>query len=266
MRLRSAASVLCLCCLGADPIASVPAPPSSAAQRLWEQGQKAILGGDTDGAIAAYRESLRLDPGMARNHLSLAAAFMEKGEEGPAADQMADYLRGQPDHFIVRLHYAELLLRLGRPREAQDQFERFIADAQTRPALAEEHLVHCHSKLMEIAQSKEDDYGEHLHRGIGLYLLAKQRAALPDPSGELSVEGLLCKAAGELALATRGRPDEARPCWYLSVVWRELAQRRPATRWLHAAEGAAPFTYLTPGEREGLRMACRQCEAEAPQR
>jgi hypothetical protein len=155
---------------------------------------------------------------------------------------------------------------LGRPHEARDQFERFVVDAQTRPPLAQEHLVHCHSQLMEIAESQEDEYGEHLHRGIGLYLLAKERAALSEADGEMSTEGMLCRAAGELTLASHGRPDEARPCWYLSVVWTELAQRRPAIRWLHAARAAAPFTYLTPGERAALRLASRQDAAEARSR
>ena len=65
----------------------------------------------------------------------------------------------------------------------------------------------------------------------------------------MSAESLLCKAAGELILARRERPDEARPCWYLFEVWSQLAQRQPAARWLRAAEDAAPFSYLTPAER-----------------
>jgi tetratricopeptide (TPR) repeat protein len=215
-----------------------------------------MFAGDADGAIAAYRESLHLDPGLTRNHLSLAAACLEKGEDSAAAEHMGDYLRRQPDHLAVRVHYADLLHRLGKPGEAREQYERFIADARDRPPLAEEHLVHCHSRLMEIAECLGDEYAEHLHRGIGLYLLARQREALADHEGGMSAEGILCRAAGELTLANRGRPDEARPCWYLSAVWTELAQQRLAARWLRAAEEAAPFSYLTPGEREDLRLAC----------
>jgi tetratricopeptide (TPR) repeat protein len=264
MRLRAAALLACLCCLGSDP--ATPTPVVSPAVRLWEQGQQAILAGDANGAIAAYRESLRLDPHLTRNHLSLAAACLDKGEDGTAAEHMGTYLRLQPEHFVVRVHYADLLFRLGRLLEARQEYERFIADAQNRPALAEEHLVHCHSRLMEIGEDQEDEYAEHLHRGIGLYLLAKQRATLAETGHDMSAEGMLCKAAGELSLATRDRPEEARPCWYLSAVWTELAQRRPATRWLRAAAAAAPFSYLTPGERDALRRARRQSEAESFQR
>jgi tetratricopeptide (TPR) repeat protein len=268
MRFPAAALMVSLCCLGSDPVAPAPdpTPAVSPALRLWEKGQEAILRGDMDGAIVSYRESLRLEPELARSYLGLAAACLEKSEERAAAEYMGEYLRLQPEHVAVRVHYADLLMRLGRPADAREQFERFVADAQNRPTLAEEHLVHCHSKLMEIAESQEDDYGEHLHRGIGLYLLAKQRVNVSDAGRTLSAEGMLCKAAGELTLAMRGRPDEARPCWYLSAVWTELAQRRPATRWLHAAEAAAPFTYLTPGERDALRLACRQEAMESRSR
>jgi tetratricopeptide (TPR) repeat protein len=247
---------------GSGPVA----PAASPALQLWELGQRAMLAGDMDGAAAAYRESLRRDPELARNYLSLAAVCVEKGEDTAAADYMADYLRHQPDHYVVRMHYADLLLRLGRSREARQQFEHFIADGQSRPGVQDDHLIHCHSKLMEIAAGQDDEYAEHLHRGIGLYLLAKERETLADAGDELSAEGMLCKAAGELALAIHGRPGEARPCWYLSVVWTQLAQRRPAVRWLHAAEAAAPFSYLTPAERAALRLACRQEEAQSRSR
>ncbi len=261
MRSRAAALLVCLCCFGSDP--APPAPAADSAMKLWEQGQQAMLDGKADEAIADYRASLRINPALARNYLSLAAAALEKGQEADAAQFLADYLRRQPDHTLVRLHYADLLVKIGRPRDACGQFHQFIADAQPRPELAAEHLIHCHSQLMEIAAAGEDDYGEHLHRGIGLYLLAKQRAELPESAGGISAEGLLCKAAGELTLAYRNRPDEARPCWYLSAVWTELAQPRPAARWLHSADAAAPFSYLTPSERDALRLAGRRADGDA---
>jgi len=245
-----------LVCVGAGP-----AEPGSPAQRVWEQGQQALAAGRVDEAIACYRRSLTLDPGLARNHLSLAAAYLGQGQDGEAAPHLARYVAAQPDHLVARAHYAELLLRLNRPRAARAQFERFAADVQEREDLAGQHLVHCHSRLMEIAEGSGDDYGEHLHRGIGLYLLACRRAALPDPEGELGVEGLLCKAAAELTLARLRQPDEARPCWYLYLVWSRLAQQHPARRWLHAACERAPFTVLTPCELRGLQLAVRRYDA-----
>jgi tetratricopeptide (TPR) repeat protein len=236
---------------GAEPVAAVPP-----AQRLWEQGQRDMDGGRIDQAMACYRHSLRLDPSLACNHLSLAAAYLDRGQDEQAAPHLARYVEVRPDHFVIRAHYAELLLRLERPREARAQFERFVVDAQGRDDLAREHLVHCHSRLVEIAEGEADAYAAHLHRGIGLYLLARQRACLPEPDGELSVEELLFRAAAELTLARKRQPGQARPCWYLHEVWSSLAQANPAAHWLRAAATGADSD-LTPAERTRLYFACR---------
>jgi tetratricopeptide (TPR) repeat protein len=230
--------------------------------RLWERGQEALRDGRVDEAIRCYGESLRLEPGLARNFLSLAAAHVARGEQTQAADWLGRYVSAQPDHHVVRLHYAEMLLRLDKMPEGRAQIERFIADVQDRPALADSHLLDCHTKLIRLAESNGDEYGEHLHRGIGLYLLACQRAELAEQDDGLPTEALLCRAAAELARAWRQNPAEARPCWYLHVVWSRLAQHQPAARWLRAAEAAAPFSYLTPAEKRGLILAGRQLDAE----
>ena len=227
------------------------------ALRLWEQGQEAMLRGDTDEAIGLYHQSLKLAPDLARNYLSLAAAHIEKGDDAAAAPHMAEYLRLQPGHLVVRAHYAELLYRLGQPEEARTQFERFIVSVQDHDVLARQHLVHCHSRLMEIAEAEADDYGEHLHRGIGLYLLACQGEGL-EAEGGLSVEGTLFRAIAELTLARIERPQEARPCWYLFAAWSRLAQQQPAGRWLRATEAAAALSELTPSEKRQLQFAGRR--------
>ncbi len=250
--------LLC-CCVGCQSFRPAAAlDERSAAWQLWEQGQAAMRDGRPDEAVVWYERSLAAEPALARNHLSLAAAHLGKGDETGACPHLARYLDAQPDHRVVRAHYAELLMRLGRPAEARDEFERFIGDAQQDDRLAARHLVQCHSRLMEIAEARDSDYDAHLHRGIGLFRLAQRRAALPDPEGDLSVEGLLCKAAGELMRARLECPAEARPCWYLFEVWTMLGQPRAARRWLRQAEEAAAFSELTPAERSGLTLACQQ--------
>jgi tetratricopeptide (TPR) repeat protein len=246
-----------LLCLFGQVVRAAGEPNVAPALEAWEKGQAAMKQGRFEEAVACYRLSLRLDPRLTRNYLSLAAAYLERGQDEQAAPCLAQYLQRQPDQALVRAHYAELLCRLGRRREAGEQLERFVATAQERPKLAREYLVNVHSRLMEIAQAEDDDYGEHLHRGIGLFLLAQQGDPESESGGDASREGLLCRAAGELALAQMDRPKEARPCWYLYQVWSRLAQRRPAGRWLRAAEAAGPFTYLTPSERRGLQFAAR---------
>lgn len=242
-----------------------PAAPASVSTALanWKKGQQAMLEGHTEQAIASFEKSLAQDAALVCNHLSLAAAYLARGQDEQAAVQLDRYLKAQPDHYVVRGQYAELLRRLDRLGEARAQFERFEADIQDHETLAQQHLVHCHSRLMDIATAIEDDYALHLHRGIGLYWLARQRAELDEEEdGRLSSEGLLCQAASELVQARRERPDEARPCWYLHEVWSSLGQRQPALRWLHAAEDAAPFSYLTPVEQRNLHLACRRHAAD----
>jgi tetratricopeptide (TPR) repeat protein len=251
---------LWLCCEVMPPFDGETASP--AALRLWQAGQEAMRQGRPAEAIDCYEQSLAADPGMMRNYLSLAAAYLEAGEEAKACPHLARYVAARPEHLSIRLHYADLLVRLHRAHEARTEFERYVVDAQEQGEPASRNLLHCHSLLMEIAEDEEDEYSEHLNRGIGLLLLARQRAELPEEDGSFSTEGLLCKAAGELALAHMQRPAEARPCWYLSRAWSDLAQRQPAQHWLHEADAIGPWSDLTPAEQRDLHRACLRAETE----
>src|SRR5262245_47926835 len=163
-----------LTCLVLVSSAALPAnaqAPAGPGVALWEQGQEALRLGRTDLAIGYFERSLAVDPDLARNHLSLAAAHLEKGEEDAACPYLARYVAANPGHLAVRAHYAELLLRLGRTEDARAQFERFAADCPSESAEQLKQLIHCHSRLMEIAETEAESYDEHLHRGIGLFLL-----------------------------------------------------------------------------------------------
>jgi hypothetical protein len=105
--------------------------------------------------------------------------------------------------------------------------------------------------LLELAAIDADAYAEHLHRGIGLYLLAQEAASA---EGDDDTESILCKAALELIDAHHESPHEARPCWYLHLIWRQLGQAQPAGRWLREATDHAPLSYLTPEERHRLSL------------
>jgi hypothetical protein len=105
---------------------------------------------------------------------------------------------------------------------------------------------------MEIARQREDAYAEHLHRGIGLYLVAGR---IEDGAESDDVERLLCKAATALKEAQALRPDDARPAYYLYRVWLKLDQPRPAEKALRQALNAAPFCRLTPAESRELALA-----------
>jgi tetratricopeptide (TPR) repeat protein len=252
--------VVWFACLGCHSLVALELDGDGASpgQQLWEQGQQAMREGQPERAIGFYEQSLAADPTFTHNHMSLAAAYLEAGDDEAACRHLGKYVATHPEHVLIRLHYAELLLRLHRCREARHEFERFVADAQEQGEALARHLVHCHTRLMELAEEDDDTYGMHLHRGIGLYRLACERVGAGDPEGELPVEGLLCKAASALARAREERPREARPCWYLYAVWARLAQKQAALTWLRRAAEAAPFTDLTPAEQRGLVLACRR--------
>jgi tetratricopeptide (TPR) repeat protein len=236
--------------LGQQEAAEGPSP----GVLLWQQGQEAMRRGQPKAAIDCYEQSLAQDRRLIRNHLSLAAAYLELADDIAACAHLGRYVQANPYHLTIRIHLADLKLRLRRLADARSEFQRCVACAQDWPEPADGELLHCHARLMEIAEALEDSYHEHLHRGIGLALLARQRAQLPDPEDELSTEGLLCKAAGELTVAHHDRPEEARPSWYLYHVWTMLDQRQAARRCLSEASHAAPFSELTAAEKRDLQL------------
>lgn len=171
----------------------------------------------------------------------------------PEQDQRA--IETHADALPARLQRAESYLRQQRYEEAQQEFERLIADTQDRGKGASRLLIHSHRRLLELALRCDDEYAQHLHRGVALYWLAAEREQLTDADGPAPRKGVLFKAVSELVNAHLLRPEEARPCWYLHLVWSDLGQRHPARRWLDQACAAAPFTFLTPHEQGKLHLA-----------
>ena len=207
--------------------------------------------------VGYYDPLVVQQPAATRSDLSLAAEQLEQGNAAAACDHLGKYLQSHPLHDEVRWHYAELLARLERRSEARREYLRFLAQAQERGEATAPERIQCHLRLMRMAEADDDESGRRLHRGVGLYLLAVQRAKLGDNDGELPVEGLLCRAAGELTGAYLHGPQAAQPCWYLYKVWSALGQGATARRWLARATALAPFTDMTPAEQRGLALAIR---------
>lgn len=243
-------------------LADPPVPGVSPAERALQLGQDAMEKDRFAEAVDHFQHSLKLDMTFVQAHLSLAAAHLALGKDSDAVVSLAAYLQAKPDHFLIRMPYAEVLTRLKRYPEAQTQLESFILAIQDHPRFADEHLIAAHTRLMEVAVQQGDDYSEHLHRGIGLFLLAGKRLELGGARSAQLGEELLCKAAGELTLAQMQQPSEARPAWYLYSVWRQLGQGWPAERSLRAATRHAGLSYLTPSEARHLFLttSLRQLE------
>lgn len=249
------------------PQALTAAPPAATpAEKAHQLGQLALDADRFDEAIGHFQLCLRLDPNLTDAHLSLAAAHLALNQERQAAPHLGAYLDARPTHFLVRLPYAELLVKLDQLPEAKEQLDRFIADAQEQPQVAGDQLLPSHTRLMEIAGRVGDEYTERLNRGIGLYLLAVKRVELGGAEAPRVAEELLCKSAGELTMAKLRKPNEARPSFYLHDVWRKLGQRQPAERSLREADRRAGLSYLTPAELRSLHLAMSVREMESAKR
>jgi len=215
------------------------------------------LGGGVPIALEAPipREAPAPVPGASPDAIDLAADCIERGDTSGAIGHLDRHVRLHPDQFMIRAYLAELLLKADRLPDAQDQYERFLAEAQASEGPARKQIVHGHTRLMEIAQRRDDFYAEHLHRGIGMVLLVRQLDAGGVTDEAAFRERMLCKAAAELARASRRRPDEARPHWYLVEVWSKLAQPRSAESALRQARDRAGLLPLPPDEQRALVLA-----------
>ncbi len=247
MRIRCVALVLCL---------SLGCRGLSRPDEFAETAKESPLPVDHDvvTVAATFVETPASATTPSEDALGLAAACIEKGDSAGAAEQLAKHLQAHPDQIMIRAYLAEVLLKMKRFAEAQHQFERFIADAQEAKGPANKHILHCHTRLMEIAQERDDLYGEHLHRGIGMVLLARQLAAEID-SADVEPgfrERLLCKGVAELNKAKKLRPDEPRPYCYLFEAFIKLDQPRSADRAWQTARNRSALLPLSLSEQKTL--------------
>src|SRR5205807_9459610 len=107
-------------------------------------------------------------PAAPASEIELAAQCLEKGDDAGALPHLSAYVEAHPDHVTIRVHLAELLLKLDRQPEAKKQFDQYIRDAQPLGDESGKHLVLAHTRLTELAAAEGDEYREHLNRGIGL--------------------------------------------------------------------------------------------------
>jgi hypothetical protein len=192
------------------------------------------------------------------DYLVLAATCIEKGDSSTAVEHLKRHVAAHPDQIMIRAYLAEILFKLKRLPDAHRHFEQFVFDAEDSTGPPRKHIVHCHTRLMEISRERKDDYGEHLYRGIGFVLLARQLdstlAAEAEPGFR---ERLLCKASVELTKANKLRPEEPRPSWYLYEVWTKLDQPRSAEKALKKTKSLALLSPLPPAEQRALTLAFR---------
>jgi len=213
-------------------------------------------------ALAATPVSRAVD--VEDDALSMAADGMAAGDDAAAAKHLARHVKAFPDQLVFRNQLAELEFKLGKYADAQTHFAKFDEAAAGSARLLGQR-IHCHTRLMEIAQAREDGFAEKLHRAVGLHLIAGEVQSKHDDPAALSpdAEKLWCRAAAELKAAGELRPEDARCAWYQHVVWTKLDQPRPAEKALRTAAANAAFSPLPPGEEREMRAALASSEYRA---
>lgn len=158
--------------LSAGP--ALAATPTPEAMTKKEQGDARRDAGDAAGALAAYREALRLSPGYveaweeigkvhfgarryseaadafqrateidgsyANNWYNLSLAARRAGDDGLAREGLRRYLELRPSDHEARLRFADVLRALGERGTARREYEAVAAAAEARqapPALGE---------------------------------------------------------------------------------------------------------------------------------
>jgi tetratricopeptide (TPR) repeat protein len=85
--------------------APVPAPAAATsedpaqvarAREAYHRGNQKLFSGDTDGALAAYRESLKIYPGYVAGYRGLGLAYAEAGKREEALDAFRTYVKTVP--------------------------------------------------------------------------------------------------------------------------------------------------------------------------
>lgn len=186
------------------------------------------------------------------DHLATAAACLDRGDESAALPHLMAHVKARPDAVMIRAYLAELLLKLDRVDESRQHFERFVRDAVGLSGQPRKHLVHCHTRLMEIAQQKNDSFGESLHRGIGLMLMVRQWETETDLIDRKMTEQTLTNAASALREATRTQPNDPRGFVYLSEVYARLGQPSAARATAKRGVALLPDASLTEDEMSRL--------------
>src|SRR5579872_533876 len=146
---------------------------------------------------------------------------LKRGDKLVAASHLETYVRQHPDQAMFRLQLAELLIQTKNDAKARAHYEQFVASAQRAPETIHKYLVHAHTRLMEIAQRKNDPFNELLHRGIGLLILVQEQDSNPERDAEFCEE-MLCKSLKALIEAKELKPGDQRVRVYLAEVYERM--------------------------------------------
>lgn len=173
--------------------------------------------GDVKGAIAEYRQALRINPDDAAAHVNLGNALARTGRAKEAAEEFASALRIRPDDTDARTDLGNLDLAGGRFGAAVDEYESVLRVRPGDPGVARSCAEARYRRGNELANTGRlgdavSDYTEALRLWPAL---VEARANL---GLALSAEGLPAEAIAVLEEAVRAKPDYAEAHAYLGLA------------------------------------------------
>lgn len=119
----------------APPEAEPAAPCQTAAE--WYEAAVDLESEDPEGAAAAYRQAIELDPSLADAHLNLGRLLHEGGEPATAEAHYRQALTLYPDDALAAYNLGVALQDQERPREAAAAYDQALA---LDPKLADAHF------------------------------------------------------------------------------------------------------------------------------
>ena len=125
----------------AEDVASRDASPREIAANTkgleyFKAGRNRFDEGDLKGAVAAYLQSIELQPDSAEVHLSLGLVYLKLEKNKDAAKAFKDSVRLQPDVAEAQYGLGLAYFRMARHKDAADAFKRATI---LRPDMAKAH-------------------------------------------------------------------------------------------------------------------------------
>jgi Tfp pilus assembly protein PilF len=153
-----------------DPAAR-PAAQGRMAKVLTLMGNEAFVGGDTDGAVAAYERAVGLDPALAPAHVNLGVALLEQGRTREALSRLQTALDLAPEQPDALVHLGEALYR-------DDQVDKAIEVWQRAEALAPSERTR--AKLAKAM--REQEVGGEYRASAGAHFTLRYDGARAEPA------------------------------------------------------------------------------------
>jgi len=133
--------------------------------------------GRLDDAIAAYRQSIALQPGSAEAHRHLGEALRETGQLGEAIDEFRQAVHLRPDYAEAYCHLGHALNVQGKWEESIESFQRAI---ELRPSLLDAQAGLCSAMNNLVPQWHIPMMSDRMRNDF--YHSALQAAVTPDSS------------------------------------------------------------------------------------